>query len=73
MQPTNINYMTDKEKGEQLDKLVMFLSKWGIDNDYNIITPNDGELEVDFININFNTNKIYFGSLAIDDPLTDVG
>ena len=65
--------MTDEEKEEQLDKLVMFLSKWGIDNDYNIITPNDEELEVDFININFNTNKIYFGSLAIDDPLTDVG
>lgn len=65
--------MTDEEKEEQLDKLVMFLSKWGIDNDYNIITPNDEELEVDFININFNTNKIYFGSLSIDDPLTDVG
>lgn len=67
--------MTQEEENsldELMDALLLFAKKCN----YSIVTPNsnvDDEDEIDFININLRTNTIYFTTLDIDKPLTEVG
>jgi len=53
------------------DKLISFLLDWSKNNDYQIVLPNDGDKDIDFININLKTKTLYFGELGINDNLID--
>lgn len=56
---------------EQQELLVDFLINWAETNDCTIVTSNDEDKDIDFINISFINNYIQFGSL-LDDDVTDV-
>ena len=55
-----------------MEKLLSFLIKWAKNNDFEIIVSTDDK-EIDFVNINLKTKKIYFDELDIKDDLTEVG
>ena len=60
---------------ENDEKLISFLIKWGKKHNFMLVLPNNikDDENIDFININLKTKKIYFGDLEITKPLTDVG
>jgi len=51
------------------DKLISFLIKWAKENECSIVLPNDGDKDIDFININLKTKTLYFGELDINEDL----
>ena len=56
---------------EQQELLVDFIINWAETNDCTIVTSNDEDKDIDFINIIFINNSIQFGSL-LDEDVTDV-
>ena len=56
---------------EQQELLVDFIINWAETNDCTIVTSNDEDKDIDFINIIFINNSIQFGSL-LDEDITDV-
>jgi hypothetical protein len=56
-----------------MDELLKFLIDWGKKNDFQFILPSNEEANIDFININLKTQKIYADELDVNEPLTEVG
>ena len=58
---------------EEIEELMNILIGWSAKHGYKLIVPRDDESFIDFININLHTKSVYFESLDIKEPLTDVG
>ena len=63
----------EKKVSEEYDVLFSFLAEWAELYEYEVILPSDDEKNIDFININFQTKKLYADELNINEPLTEVG
>jgi len=61
------------EQDKNIKELFEFLLDWSTRNNYSLVLPTDDQADIDFININLNTNTMYMGILGIDQPLTEVG
>jgi hypothetical protein len=61
-----------EEKSEE-DKLLEFLTDWGMRNEFKFVLPSGDDKMIDFININLKTGTIYADELNITEPLTEVG
>ena len=65
--------MEELDDLNEVDELFEFLVSWGKKNDFQFILPSNDEANIDFININLKTQKIYADELDINEPLTEVG